>query len=86
VVLNTNGGVAQIGLQPKREAGGALSKERETGAITADGVKWTGRPVATALKVGDVVYVEAIDAGKGTYRLRQKPEVSGAIVAMDPYT
>ena len=86
VVLNTNGGVAQIGLQPKREPGGTLSKERETGAITAEGVKWTGRPVATALKAGDVVYVEAIDAGKGTYRLRQKPEVSGAIVAMDPYT
>ncbi len=49
-------------------------------------MKWTGRPVATALKAGDVVYVEPLDTGRALYRLRQKPEVSGAIVAMDPYT
>ena len=86
VVLSTSGGVAQIGLQPRREASGAVSKERETGSITAEGVKWTGRSVATALKAGDLVYVEPMDTGRALYRLRQKPEVSGAIVAMDPYT
>ena len=32
------------------------------------------------------IYVEPIDGKPGQYRLRQIPEVSGAIVAMDPYT
>ena len=46
-------------------------------------MRWAGR---ASLQAGDMVYVEAMDNGRGTYRLRQKPEVSGAIVAMDPYT
>jgi penicillin-binding protein 1A len=37
------------------------------------------------LKIGDVIYVEAIDKA-GHYGLRQVPEVNGAIVAMDPHT
>src|SRR5262249_46789133 len=37
------------------------------------------------LEVGDVVYVEPIGQD-GQYRLRQLPEVSGAIVVMDPWT
>jgi penicillin-binding protein 1A len=37
------------------------------------------------LKVGDVVYVEAVDS-KRDYGLRQVPEINGAIVAMDPHT
>ncbi|MBY0260666.1 penicillin-binding protein 1A [Methylobacterium sp.] len=86
VVLSTNGGAAQIGLQPRREASGHVSKDRETGTIGADGTRWTGRSPAAALNPGDVVYVEAIDGGRGLYRLRQRPEISGAIVAMDPYT
>ena len=86
VVLSTSGGVAQIGLQPKREASGAVSKDRETGTIGADGVKWTGRSIASAISPGDIVYVEAIEGGNGKFKLRQKPEISGALVAMDPYT
>ena len=86
VVLSTAGGTAQIGLQPRREAGGVISKDRDTGTIPPEGLKWTGRSAASALSAGDVVYVEAIDGGRSTYRLRQKPEISGAIVAMDPYT
>ncbi len=86
VVLSTSGGTAQIGLQPRREASGAVSKDRDTGTIGADGTRWTGRSPSAVLSAGDVVYVEAIDGGRGSYRLRQRPEVSGAIVAMDPYT
>ena len=35
---------------------------------------------------GDVVYVEPIDDKPGQFRLRQVPEVSGAMVVMDPHT
>ena len=38
------------------------------------------------MKPGDVVYVEPLAGKTGEYRLRQIPEVSGACVAMDPFT
>src|SRR6201993_566907 len=40
VVLETSDQSARIGFQPTRELGGAISKERQTGIITLDGVKW----------------------------------------------
>ena len=40
VVLETSDQSARIGFQPGRELGGAVSKERQTGIITLDGVKW----------------------------------------------
>jgi penicillin-binding protein 1A len=86
VVLEVAGGAAKIGLQPKREASGQIARDREFGLIAPEGVKWTRRSVDKALNVGDVVYVEPIDGKAGQFRLRQVPEISGAIVAMDPYT
>src|SRR5215213_8947536 len=85
VVLEVAGGQARIGLQPKREASGHVGQERELGMITAEGVKWTRRAINQAVSAGDLVYVEPLDA-KGQFRLRQVPEVSGAFVAMDPFT
>ncbi len=38
------------------------------------------------LKPGDVVYVEPLAGKDGQFRLRQVPEISGAMVAMDPQT
>jgi penicillin-binding protein 1A len=86
VVLEVGGGQARIGLQPRKESSGQVVRERELGAIAADGVKWTRRTVERALAVGDVVYVEPIESKAGQFRLRQVPEISGAIVAMDPFT
>ncbi|MDR3467290.1 MAG: penicillin-binding protein 1A [Xanthobacteraceae bacterium] len=102
VVLETSDQSARIGFQPGRELGGAVQKERQTGLITLDGVKWA-RPTAgptrgkvptaipQVLSPGDVIYVDPLlakDGSKveGQYRLRQLPEVSGALVAMDPQT
>jgi len=93
VVLEVSDQAARIGLYPTREPGGALSKERQEGILPLEGVKWAkpaGGPakppskVPQVLAAGDVVYVEPL--GKDNYRLRQIPEVSGAIVAMDPNT
>ncbi|MBV8319562.1 MAG: transglycosylase domain-containing protein, partial [Hyphomicrobiales bacterium] len=90
VVLEADDAAARVGLQPGREPGGALSKERETGTIALEGMKWakargkTPTKVSQVLSPGDVVYVEPL--GGGQFRLRQVPEVSGAIVAMDPQT
>jgi penicillin-binding protein 1A len=97
VVLDTSDQAARIGFQPGREPGGAVSKEREVGIVPADGIKWvkslpntprtrpTGK-VSQVLEQGDVVYVEPLDKDQNTWRLRQVPEVSGALVAMDPWT
>ena len=86
VVLEVTPGRARIGLQPKKEASGQVVRDRQTGFVTADGAKWTRRTVEKAVAVGDVVYVELIEGKPDQFRLRQIPEISGAIVAMDPYT
>jgi penicillin-binding protein 1A len=86
VVLDANDISARIGLQPERDQSGAVGPDRETGSITADGAKWTGKKPRALVKPGDVVYVEPVAGRGGEYRLRQIPEVSGACVAMDPFT
>ncbi len=102
VVLETSDQSARIGFQPAREIGGAISKARQTGIITLDGVRWarpisgpakgkTATAVSQILSPGDIVYADPL-LGKdgslvdGQYRLRQLPEISGAMVVMDPHT
>ena len=87
VVLEASDNAARIGLQPAREAGGEISRERLTGVLPIEGIRWTNRrSVRQALQVGDVIYVEPMEDRPGNFRLRQVPDVSGAIVAMDPHT
>jgi penicillin-binding protein 1A len=97
VVLETGDQTARVGFQPAREPGGAVSRERETGTVMLEGVKWAkavagplkGKAptkVSQVLELGDVVYVEPLAGKDGQFRLRQIPEVSGALVAMDPQT
>ncbi|WP_024880658.1 penicillin-binding protein 1A [Methylosinus sp. LW3] len=86
VVLETNDSFARIGLQPGREKSGEVARERETGQLSQEGMRWAGRSVRAAVTPGDVIYVEPLSGRPGQYRLRQIPEISGAMVAMDPYT
>jgi penicillin-binding protein 1A len=118
VVLEVSDQSARIGLQPGREHGGAVSKERAVGVLPLEGVKWAraaagtsgykGKPskVSQVLEPGEVIYVEPLErapkdskrrrtsdrdeedepAVGNLYRLRQVPEVSGAIAVMDPLT
>ncbi|HEY0234087.1 MAG TPA: penicillin-binding protein 1A [Afipia sp.] len=102
VVLETSDQSARIGFQPPRELGGVVSKARDTGLITLDGVRWAkaaagpqrGRAptnVSQVLSAGDVIYVDPLlskdgKAVDGQFRLRQIPEVSGGMVVMDPTT
>ena len=95
VVLQVDDQSARIGLQPARDPGGALVKAREVGIVPAEGVKWArpaGTPAKQAVRVGqvltpgDVVYVEPLKDQQGQFRLRQIPEISGAMVVMDPHT
>src|SRR5208283_2725477 len=94
VVLEVNDQSARIGLQPQRDPGGALVKAREIGILPLDGVKWAkpangpAKPiqrVGQVLSPGDVVYVEPAKE-QGQFRLHQVPEISGAMVVMDPHT
>jgi penicillin-binding protein 1A len=78
-------------LQPGREPGGFVSKERTVGILPLEGVKWAktgGKPVGKVGQVvnaGDVVYVEPAKT-EGQFALHQIPEVSGAMVVEDPWT
>jgi penicillin-binding protein 1A len=95
VVLEADEQSARIGLQPPRDPGGNIVKAREVGIVPLDGVKWakpaTGpaRPIQhvnQVLSPGDVIYVEPLPDKPGQYRLRQVPEISGAMVVEDPHT
>jgi penicillin-binding protein 1A len=99
VVLETADQSARIGFQPAREPGGAIVKERKVGIVSLDGVKWakaaegpnrgkTPAKVNQVLNTGDVIYVEPLakEGDNTQYRLRQLPEISGAMVVMDPWT
>jgi penicillin-binding protein 1A len=102
VVLETSDQSARIGFQPGRELGGAVAKERQIGNVPIDGVKWakaasgptrgkTPISVSQVLSPGDIIYADPLiakdgNAIEGQYRLRQLPEISGAMVAMDPWT
>jgi penicillin-binding protein 1A len=98
IVLSVSGGEARIGLRPDREPGtNKVSDERATGTIPFAEMSWAkwargerrGRAINSpgdVLSVGDVVYVEAVDGTIDQFRLRQVPEVEGAIVVMDPHT
>jgi penicillin-binding protein 1A len=95
VVLEVSDQAARIGLQPPRDPAGAVVKERGIGILPLEGLKWAkpaGGPskpiqrVGQVLAPGDVVYVEPDDKEQGHYRLRQVPEISGAMVVMEPHT
>ncbi|TYC58560.1 penicillin-binding protein 1A [Rhodobacterales bacterium] len=92
VVTEAGADSATVGIQPKTLVSGKLSDERVTGKLFLDTMKWarlkgrTPKAVSEVLEPGDVVYVQESTVAPGTYELRQIPEVSGALVAMDPYT
>ncbi len=86
VALDVSNTAIRIGLQPERDKSGAVVADRRTGVVTVEGARWTGRGLKNLVKPGDVFYVEPIVGRDREYRLRQIPEVSGACVAMDPFT
>ena len=97
VVLDGGDSSLSIGLQPARLSSGALEEKRETGTIAAEDMGWAMRHVvdgkrvrakstSDVLKPGDVVFVERKEGSESAYELRQPPEVSGGMVAMDPHT
>jgi len=76
VVLETSDQSARIGFQPGRELGGAVSKGRETGIVTLDGVRWakaaagptrgkTPSAVSQVLSPGDVIYADQLISKDG---------------------
>ncbi len=85
VVLDVNDQQARIGIQPRRLPGGQIERERVTGIIPVDGARWTRRRLTQIMAAGDVIYTEPTDR-PGQYRLRQMPEISGAMVVLDPHT
>ncbi len=86
VVLDVNDERIEIGLQPKRDVAGKVAPEREQGVIRPSGAKWARKKLSQLVAPGDVIYAEPMADEDGSYRLRQIPEVSGAMVAMDPNT
>ena len=97
IVLQMTDQAATIGLQPKTEANGNISQERDQGSIPLALLQWARKSLpdeelgpiikkaTDVLSAGDIVYV-APSANKDEFHLVQLPEVEGAMVAMDPHT
>ncbi|MFA6265328.1 MAG: penicillin-binding protein 1A [Pseudolabrys sp.] len=92
VVLEVNDQSARVGLQPGRDPAGHVDRARDIGIVPLENMKWakvSGKvptKVSQVLGPGDVIYVEPDDKKDGQFRLRQVPEVSGAMVVQDPWT
>ena len=92
VVLEVGDQSARVGLQPGRDPAGRIDRARDIGIVPLDTMKWarvSGKAptkVSQVLKPGDVIYVEPDAKKDGQFRLRQVPEISGAIVVQDPWT
>ncbi|MGH6734714.1 MAG: penicillin-binding protein 1A [Methyloceanibacter sp.] len=100
VVLEATKDQAKVGIRPGRDKTGKLVEQREIGVIPLEEVKWTRKGAVNAvLKPGDVIYVaprrvkqkaedgtETEKVVEGEWSLQQPPEVSGALVALDPHT
>ena len=102
VVLETADQSARIGFQPAREPGGAVVKERQIGIVPLDGVKWAKAAAGPDRGKMPTKVSQVLDAGRRDlcraacrqgrqadtpqFRLRQIPEISGAMVVMDPWT
>lgn len=74
-----------------RQASGATTltdENGETGRLNSDDAQWAAqagrRNRELGLQVGSIVY--ALRGSNGGYRLKQVPEIQGALVAMDPHT
>jgi penicillin-binding protein 1A len=87
VVLSVDAKGARIGLRPERDVTGAVETARRTGRITPRGIRWTRKArLSDVLRVGDVIHVEPIKGTSDEHRLRQIPEISGALIALEPDT
>lgn len=86
VVLDISGNEARIGLRPDSSVDGGVADDRVEGTLSGPDIKWVSKPLASILKVGDVIYVSPIEGKTGVYTLEQIPEIEGALVAMDPRT
>lgn len=97
VVLEVNDAGATIGLKPRPTGSGEVGEDRDTITLSAAGMEWayrlnidgqssTASSPAGVLNPGDVVFVEETSGEDAGWRLRQPPEVQGALVAMDPHT
>jgi penicillin-binding protein 1A len=95
VVLDATEEGLSVGLQPKREASGALSDTRESVFLPIESLKWAfnmrknGKYVRAKSPqdigtIGDVIFIEKNASNE--WELRQFPEVSGALISMDPNT
>ena len=64
VVLETSDQSARIGFQPGRELGGAVLKDRQTGNITLDGVKWAKAAAGPAAGRTPTSVVAGLESGR----------------------
>ena len=86
IVLSTDGDSASIGFADGQNGRIPLAEMKWARRVLDNNRGLSGVPAkpADVVTTGDVILVEAL--GSGAYALRQIPEVSGAMVVLDPHT
>ncbi len=96
VVTSVTNSKAEIGIRPTKHYLETNKEKFEIGELFLSEMSWARnekrqqpKTISDVLKVGDIVYVEQVISSEGDvnkWELRQLPEVSGALIAMDPHT
>ena len=96
IVTSVSNSKAEIGIRPTLNFYGSSNKQFETGELNLSDMGWARKKnrqqpksVSDVLTIGDIVYVEKVsdeDGSETRWELRQLPEVSGALIALDPHT
>jgi len=60
------------------------TSDKTQGVIEFKNISWTKKEFDKLLRIGDIIYVEQINANK--FDLKQLPKINGGIVVMDPFT
>jgi len=84
VVLEADDASARVGLQPGREPGGALSKERETGTIALDTGPGQGRRAITLVPDLHVCVVDVTQIVDGYAQWLAHSEIPKLFINADP--
>ncbi|GBD44321.1 Penicillin-binding protein 1A [bacterium HR40] len=86
VVLDLDREQAELGFVDGSTGRLPLSAMRWARRVGEAGIGPEPRRPADVLAIGDIVVVEPVAGTPGSFALRQRPEVEGAFVAMDPHT
>ena len=96
IVTSVSESTAEIRIKPAGKFLGSRGNNFEIGELYLSDMSWARsksrkqpKTMSEVLSLGDIIYVEKVvnfEGNGNSWELRQVPEISGALIAMDPHT